>query len=55
MLKADVCVGSLSGVVPVAPGPVAVSALLGLAGGRLSLPFCCFLSQEHLENNIHSP
>lgn len=37
MIKADVCTGSLSSVVPVAPGPSAISALLGLAGGLLSL------------------
>lgn len=36
MLKADVCVGSFSGVVPMAPSPLAISALLGLAGGPLS-------------------
>lgn len=37
MLKADVCVGSFSGVVPMAPSPLAISALLGLAGGPPSL------------------
>lgn len=55
MLKADVCVGCFSGVVPVAPSPLAISALLGLAGVPLSLRICCFLSPQNLENNISAP
>lgn len=37
MSKADVCVGSSSRVVPVAPGLRAAPPLLGLDGGRLLL------------------
>lgn len=53
MLKADVCVGRFAAVFSASHAPLAVSALLGLAGGLLSFPFSCFLSPQNLENNIN--
>lgn len=45
METADVFVGSFSGVVPMAPSPLAISVLLGLDGGPLS-PSVSFFHQS---------